>query len=56
MSSQQLLQKTIQPIDIKAFNVVDLVDAMSQMGFQARNFSFKLVYFVILIQALTQRK
>lgn len=37
MNRQDLLQKTIQPIDIKAFNVVGLVDAMSQMAFQARN-------------------
>lgn len=33
----ELLQKTIQHIDIKQHNVVPLVDAMEHMAFQARN-------------------
>ncbi|MBF2097003.1 MAG: deoxyhypusine synthase [Gloeomargaritaceae cyanobacterium C42_A2020_066] len=37
MDRQQLLQETIQPIDIKNHNVVPLVEAMGQMAFQARN-------------------
>ncbi|SFC97969.1 deoxyhypusine synthase [Flexibacter flexilis DSM 6793] len=36
---QELLQKTIQHIDIKAHNVVPMVDAMATMAFQARNLS-----------------
>lgn len=36
---QELLQKTIQHIDIKEVNVVPLVDAMGNMAFQARNLS-----------------
>lgn len=34
---QELLQKTIEHIDIKAFNVVPMVDSMKNMAFQARN-------------------
>lgn len=34
---QELLQSTIQHIDIKAHNVVPMVDAMRSMAFQARN-------------------
>ena len=34
---QELLQATIQHIDIKAHNVVPMVDAMENMAFQARN-------------------
>lgn len=34
---KQLLSKTIQHIDIKAHNVVPMVDAMESMAFQARN-------------------
>ncbi|MEJ1930414.1 deoxyhypusine synthase [Nostoc sp. NIES-2111] len=34
---KELLQATIQHIDIKAHNVVPMVDAMEQMAFQARN-------------------
>ena len=34
---QELLQATIQHIDIKAHNVVPMVDAMEKMAFQARN-------------------
>lgn len=37
MKRQELLQETVQPIDIKAFDVVGLVEAMSQTAFQARN-------------------
>lgn len=37
MNRKQLLQSTIQPIDIKAFDVVGLVEAMGQTAFQARN-------------------
>lgn len=36
-TKQELLQKTIQHIDIKQHNVVPLVDAMEHMAFQARN-------------------
>jgi len=36
---QQFLQETIQHIDIKAFDVVPMVDAMGEMAFQARNLS-----------------
>jgi deoxyhypusine synthase len=36
---QELLQKTIQHIDMKEVNVVPLVDAMGNMAFQARNLS-----------------
>ncbi|NJN39238.1 MAG: deoxyhypusine synthase [Acaryochloridaceae cyanobacterium CSU_3_4] len=37
MNRQDLLQEIVQPIDIKAFDVVELVESMSQMAFQARN-------------------
>lgn len=37
MNRQTLLQETVQPIDIKALDVVGLVESMSQMAFQARN-------------------
>jgi deoxyhypusine synthase len=37
MNRQILLQETVQPIDIKAFDVVGLVESMSQMAFQSRN-------------------
>jgi len=37
VNRQELLQEIVQPIDIKAFDVVGLVESMSQMGFQARN-------------------
>ncbi len=36
---RELLQQTIQHIDIKAHNVVPMVDAMGSMAFQARNLS-----------------
>lgn len=36
---KELLQKTIEHIDIKAYNVVPMVDAMQNMAFQARNLS-----------------
>ncbi|WP_255346690.1 deoxyhypusine synthase family protein [Synechococcus sp. PCC 7336] len=39
MNRQKLLQKTVNPIDIKRFDCVDLVEAMGQMSFQARNLS-----------------
>lgn len=37
MNRQDLLSEVVRPIDIKAFNVVGLVEAMSLMAFQARN-------------------
>ncbi|MDD1428546.1 deoxyhypusine synthase family protein [Dolichospermum sp. ST_sed9] len=37
MNREELLQETVQPIDIKDFDVVGLVDAMSKTAFQARN-------------------
>ncbi len=37
MNREELLQQTVQPIDIKALDVVDLVEAMGKMAFQARN-------------------
>ncbi|MFB2875582.1 1,9-bis(guanidino)-5-aza-nonane synthase [Floridanema aerugineum] len=37
MNRQDLLQEIVQPIDIKSFDVVGLVESMSQMAFQARN-------------------
>jgi deoxyhypusine synthase len=36
---QELLQNTIQHIDMKEHNVVSMVDAMEHMAFQARNLS-----------------
>ena len=36
---QELLQRTVQHIDIKAHNVVPMVNAMGNMAFQARNLS-----------------
>jgi deoxyhypusine synthase len=37
MKRQDLLQEIVRPIDIKALDVVGLVESMSQMAFQARN-------------------
>jgi len=37
MQREQLLSQTVQHIDIKAHDVVSLVDAMAQTAFQARN-------------------
>jgi deoxyhypusine synthase len=37
VNRKNFLQDTVQPIDIKAFDVVGLVEAMSQTAFQARN-------------------
>ncbi|MDZ8034027.1 deoxyhypusine synthase family protein [Nostoc sp. DedSLP04] len=37
MNREELLQQTVQPIDIKAFDVVGLVEAMSKTAFQGRN-------------------
>ncbi|MCS7292240.1 MAG: deoxyhypusine synthase [Gloeomargarita sp. SKYBB_i_bin120] len=37
MERRELLQKTVEAIDIKQFDVVGLVEAMAQMAFQARN-------------------
>ena len=37
MNREELLQETVQPIDIKDFDVVGLVEAMSKTAFQARN-------------------
>ena len=37
MNREELLQVSVQPIDIKDFDVVGLVDAMSKTAFQARN-------------------
>ncbi|MGQ9873529.1 1,9-bis(guanidino)-5-aza-nonane synthase [Leptodesmis sp.] len=37
MNRQNLLQEIVQPIDIKTLDVVDLVESMSKMAFQARN-------------------
>lgn len=37
MQREQLLSQTVQHIDIKAHDVVGLVDAMAQTAFQARN-------------------
>ena len=39
MNKEALLQKTIEHIDIKKYNVVPMVDAMEHMAFQARNLS-----------------
>lgn len=35
MKRQDLLQEIVRPIDIKALDVVGLVESMSQMAFQA---------------------
>ncbi len=37
MNRQDLLSEVVRPIDIKAFDVVGLVESMSLMAFQARN-------------------
>lgn len=37
MNREELLQQTVQAIDIKAFDVVGLVEAMGKTAFQARN-------------------
>ncbi len=37
MKREQLLSQTVEHIDIKAFDVVGLVDAMAQTAFQGRN-------------------
>ncbi|MFN3927714.1 MAG: 1,9-bis(guanidino)-5-aza-nonane synthase [Pseudanabaenaceae cyanobacterium] len=37
MKKEQLLSQVVQHIDIKAYDVVGLVDAMAQTAFQARN-------------------
>lgn len=39
MNKEALLQRTIEHIDIKKYNVVPMVDAMEHMAFQARNLS-----------------
>jgi len=37
MNRETLLQETVKHIDIKKFDVVELVEAMSQTAFQGRN-------------------
>ncbi len=39
MNREQLLNQTVEPIDIKAHDVVGLVEAMGRTAFQARNLS-----------------
>jgi deoxyhypusine synthase len=39
MNRETLLQETVKQIDIKKYDCVDLVEAMGQMSFQARNLS-----------------
>jgi deoxyhypusine synthase len=39
MNKKELLSRTIQHIDVTAFNPVPMVDAMGEMAFQARNLS-----------------
>lgn len=39
MNKKELLSRTVQHIDITAFNPVTMVDAMGEMAFQARNLS-----------------
>ena len=37
MERQEVLQKTVEAIDIKQYDVVGLVESMAQTAFQARN-------------------
>ncbi|KER09115.1 MAG: deoxyhypusine synthase [[Candidatus Thermochlorobacteriaceae] bacterium GBChlB] len=49
MTKQDFLKETIQHIDMKQYNVVELVESMERMAFQARNLARAAKYYDMML-------